>query len=339
MFKSGKSINITSKAIRNNGGILVAPQINVHGLSLTARAPISKEVFEFFTSKGAVIEQLEEDGDKLVRITGGFTITKKEMEELVSSNKDLKESKELKEMGEAVNFQKQIAAKLSLINKKKEAVSIEYNIHNSMGGQTILPSRVKFLSQGLIDGGTGSITVVGSSISGVQNFRAAGPLIIKSSPIEPSDLSTGILAEVIAKDETFFESRNKIEVTNAVVLSGKDINLTSTEEVIFKQEQEIDWINAPVIHSFVFSYDTDYSKRDKALKEATENPAITKELQEKLYSVSRSLQLEPASVISRLIAEYAQPVGTELLTVFNATEARKFFPKQISVLQQFGFYK
>lgn len=90
MFKSGKSINIEGSRVRNTGGVLASPMITVFGLVLRADNAIPKEVIEFFTAKGAKIDQISEDGDKLVRLSGPFSITKGEMEQFLTKFKDLK---------------------------------------------------------------------------------------------------------------------------------------------------------------------------------------------------------------------------------------------------------
>lgn len=81
-----------------------------------------------------------------------------------------------------------------------------------------------------------------------------------------------------------------------------------------------------------------YSERNVALKEACERKEVLNQIQTLIRDRLRSLSVEPASILSETITSYARPIGKELLTAFNLSQAIEFFPEQFHILKKFGYY-
>lgn len=131
MFKSGKSLSVNAKTVRSNGSVLVAPKINVNSIVLTASTTIPKEVIEFFTAKGAKIEQIIEDGDKLVRLSGKFEISKAEIDAFLAKHKNLQAE------GLKIQIETPLAGKKLNV---KPALNLVTNEFRNSGGTLVAPT-------------------------------------------------------------------------------------------------------------------------------------------------------------------------------------------------------
>lgn len=87
MFKAGGKIALKGKSIRNVKGILVAPSIEINGLVISADKSIPKEISNFFAKHKMEVQQIVEDGDKLVRLTGEFTLRREALAEIEGMHK------------------------------------------------------------------------------------------------------------------------------------------------------------------------------------------------------------------------------------------------------------
>ena len=110
MLKSGRSIHIAAPILENVNAIQVAPLFNLHGLILKADQAIQPEIMYFLALKGLIIQQIEEDGDKLIRISGRYRLDKNDVQEFIRKNPQFSSQVESKEEQEsdAVNFQAQL---------------------------------------------------------------------------------------------------------------------------------------------------------------------------------------------------------------------------------------
>jgi len=78
-MKSGARIDIEGRSFENVQGIFVAPFIDIFGLTLAADKPIPDEVRSFLAKKGIEVQQIVEDGDQLVRLSGTFKVSREEL--------------------------------------------------------------------------------------------------------------------------------------------------------------------------------------------------------------------------------------------------------------------
>src|SRR5579862_8378879 len=97
MFKSGRSIHIAAPILENVNAIQVAPLFNLHGLILKADQAIQPEIMYFLALKGLIIQQIEEDGDKLIRISGRYRLDKNDVQEFIRKNPQFSSQVESKE--------------------------------------------------------------------------------------------------------------------------------------------------------------------------------------------------------------------------------------------------
>lgn len=394
MFKSGKSIRIDGKSLKNKEGVLVAPRITVHGVVLSANSEIPKEVLEFFTSKGAKVDKFTEDGDKLVRLTGTFTILKADIQQLlakdaglkieidnsvlqknpphkpkvnlnskifsnsggslvsakfnllgieldaekpiqkglsdflkskgviveyVESNgkkikisghftltqeevlkfqqaqekaidsSDKKESKETKtEVIEAVNFQKQVQARLHTLFKPSAKFNIEHTF-------MLLEEGIFINELGLLVKGTKTIPFcsftpsvfcavegpcglkAGSSVGlGGSKIFTKGEVILDAGTtikVEPecannpstNQVLSGMLSEVTSGTDTSITSKAGSNIENAVVLAGGNVDLISEQDIELAYDHDVRWINEPPIPSLIFSKTKPGSEKENTL--------------------------------------------------------------------------
>lgn len=90
---------------------------------------------------------------------------------------------------------------------------------------------------------------------------------------------------------------------------------------------------------YKFAYAERNQKIQKNLQEASQKPEVSTYIKKKLTEVLDALKLEPAKALAEIIASYAHPRGTELLTVFNDHEAESLFPEEVVTFRKYGYFK
>lgn len=283
MLKSAKLIRVSSRLFKSIAGVMVTPKLNLQGMVLSSATPIPKEVTDFFSSKGAKIEFLEEDGDRLLRLTGSFEISAEEVQKFLSKYPSLNlrgssaadELKETKEVADAVNFQRQVAARFKAVRASMTPdIQIQYTfcalsqslIETPSGNvetasertplySTILPH---FCVEKIMDfkstKGTLQCGAGASIISGEATNMQAGTDISIGGPPEP-ETRTGFLAEMTSRGPITMESKANSRILNAVFQAGGAIEMLAGDTVEIAYEHDAYWANPPFIPSLVFAYE------------------------------------------------------------------------------------
>jgi len=281
MFKSGRSIHIAAPILANMNAIQVAPLINLHGLILKADQAIHPEIMSFLTSKGLIIQQIEEDGDKLIRISGTYRLDKNDVQEFLRKNPQFSSQVESKEEQEsdAVNFQAQL--KQMITNKRSfsnqsitneilflKQLSLRNNDEGQPEGNINLQSEdMKLLSlktQGYFAGTDNNIKSGGNFKSKTTTYVSGNNTIIEaatnasiSGSVYSSinlGISFGVLSEFMAGEDTTISAGKEISIIDTYIFTGKLIRITSlNNNVILGLSSGVAWHNAPSIPS-LFSH-------------------------------------------------------------------------------------
>lgn len=308
MFKAGKKIQFKGNIVRSNLGIYVAPAIDFLGLTLNATTPILKSTEKFFQDHGAIVQIIQEDGDHLIRMSGQFDISKQnimaflaiqslEQSKLQSANqnieiKDKKESeetKEEKEISEAINFQRQLRVSFNrkiLLNKP---VSIAYSFFDTNKTTLTTPAGSSFTTQES-EGETkissegsltfhgndspyamlkvpslvatkGSIKLVveeqanltGDTLSYNNTIITGQSFFMKGSVVSPE---IGLLGEMISLKDINIQCKDNCQIENSILRAKQSIIFDSKQgDIQISLDPKIDWINSPDSPSLTFAYD------------------------------------------------------------------------------------
>ncbi len=270
MFKAGKTIRIHSINFKNIFGMHIAPVIEFNGIYLTADKPISKEVMEFFQSKGAIIEQLTEADDKMVRLTGKFQITKKEVQEFLSKHPELEiiPDATIEKLPAPKQHSKQIDQELSKPDKPKKFIFIQ-----KLKQEKIKIRKGKKKKKIIQQPKSETAECVLVNIDNFKMHVPEGPISIKFSQMysktrldldAATDIhsvggisslvpSSGVLAKMIVGKEANFKAGKKLLLENTLCLSGEHILLSGGEEIACSMTPDITWINT--VDSPLLSFD------------------------------------------------------------------------------------
>lgn len=302
MFKSGKLIRVASRLFKSIAGVMVAPKLNLQGMVLSSTTPIPKEVTDFFSSKGAKIELLEEDGDRLLRLTGSFEISAEEVQKFLSDYPSLnlrassaaEELKETKEVADAVNFQRQVAARFKALRASMPPnMQIKYTfcalsqslIETPSGNVETVAERTPLYSSipvSLSAGNNMNLKTTlalncgaGASIlSGDATNIQAGTDISIGGPPE-AETRTGFLAEMTSRGPITMESRASSRILNAVFQAGGAIEMVAAHTVEIAYEHDAYWANPPIIPSLVFAYEAAVTTPGASTATATTAPTVS----------------------------------------------------------------
>lgn len=280
---------LKTKIFQNSGGTITSPTMNIMGIELNADEEISKEVKDFLTSKGVVIKLIEKKGQKFIELSGTFTLKIEEVQAFLKQQEDLKKAAEDKKENEeansyleaeAINFQKQVRARMKAIyqnnQNKMDEIVFGYNfiLEKDVIAQDQNGNMVPAIKQIPL------LTKLPTTIHATESFSFSAPkdsismgcskaiahedLIFVSgknneivSKPEPQ-INMGILGELTSGVDTSFKSKQKTAIKNSVVLAGKNIILDAAEsDINFGFENNVSWVNPPLIHSFVYANEKD----------------------------------------------------------------------------------
>ncbi len=291
MLKAGKSIKIKSQIYSSDNGILVSPSISIHELQLRADAPIPKIILGFLEAKGAIVQQIEEDGDKLIRISGNFRITAKEVTLFFQSHPALKASNtsvEAQESTSAINFQRQVINKRqNILQLNKTSISIGYDFYScgptqaseegqSAGSMQLNNTRklLASLNPASISAGTqivldcGGVTKLGAGttscsgedtiITAGKQFIAGGKPLINTQDVDVTEnTSVGMLTQMLSTSNINIQAHESNSLINCLIRAKENILLNSNPEngvITTSLTLNTAWTNAPETPSLTLGY-------------------------------------------------------------------------------------
>lgn len=280
MLKAGKAIKIDGKSFSNVNAIQVAPMISIHGLRIKAGIPIPEIVQKFLSEKRIVVQQIEEDGDNLIRISGHYSITAEEIKLFLEEHPEIQseDSDNEQKLAVAKNFQRQLKSKfdnLSLAATQQMSTSCSFwqtrtvlingeeqqqgNVRASAAGDihvtsrpvelaTIKPSHIFAGLSNDIRTDNGAVSLRGAHVtSGVDTEIAAGAqFLISGASVEDPNANFGLLGEMLANKNINISSGGDSLIQDSVVRAGDKITIQSTAGTVeFSLNPHTFWENAP----------------------------------------------------------------------------------------------
>ncbi len=270
MLKAGKNIKLRANSIDAMHTIQVAPQIDIHGLILRADKAISKEVIQFLKSKGCNVQQITEDGDKLVRLSGCFSLTEDEVRPFL--RKEGEEEKAQDNSNAAVNFQRQLSTQIKNSTRFtlaqlgiKETFTQTVRLYNDDEGQpqgnlniksekkdlvTIETSGISAGLSAYMTSKEGSVTQLDvTHNAGITISIKAGKkhkLTASNFQIHNSEFSFGLLSQINANKDINIQSMEENIIDNSVLFAGDEISISSkNNRILIGCNPNVLWKNAP----------------------------------------------------------------------------------------------